>query len=135
MQRAFWTSLFYLVFGLAFGVFYREYTRLMDFNGDTTLSFTHSHILTLGFGVFLLVIVLDRFLGFTSRKYYTLFFWIYNVGLMITLLALISRGILDVHRVDFSFLPYIAGMGHIIISLGLAFFMKVTYDGLKSRSS
>lgn len=131
MKKAFGTSLFYLVFGLAFGVFYREYTKLMDFNGETALSFVHSHILTLGFALFVLIIILDKIFSFTSKKYYEGFFWLYNIGLMLTVLALIYRGILDVLGADLSFLPYIAGIGHMTIAVGFGFFMKVLIDSIR----
>jgi hypothetical protein len=131
MKKAFAASLSYLVFGLAFGVFYREYTRMMDFTSDTALSFTHSHILMLGFFLFLIIIILDKVFGITSRKYYNAFFWIYNAGLLITIFALIYRGILDVLSSDLSYLPYIAGMGHITISIGFGFFMKALVDSIR----
>jgi hypothetical protein len=131
MKKAFTASLFYLVLGLAFGVFYREYTRMMDFKSDTALSFTHSHILVLGFIFFLIIIILDKVFGITSKKYYNAFFWVYNAGLLLTLFALIYRGILDVLCLDLSYLPYIAGIGHITISIGFGFFMKTLIESIK----
>jgi len=131
MKKAFAASLFYLIFGLAFGVFYREFTRMMDYNGDTALSFTHSHMLGLGFAFFLIVVILEKVFDISSRKYYKTFFWTYNAGLLITLFALIYRGILDVLSSDLSFLPYIAGTGHIIITIGFGFFMKTMADAIR----
>jgi hypothetical protein len=133
MKKAFAASIFYLIFGLAFGVFYREFTRIMDFKGDTALSFTHSHILGLGFAFFLIVIILEKVFDLTSRKYYRAFFWTYNTGLLITLIALIYRGILDVLSSDLSFLSYIAGTGHIIITIGFGFFMKMMADAIGKK--
>jgi len=133
MKKAFGASLFYLIFGLAFGVFYREFTRSMDFKGDTALSLTHSHILGLGFGFFLIIILLDKVFDLESRKYYRNFFWIYNIGLIITLISLIYRGMLDVLTSDLSYLSYIAGTGHIIISIGFGFFMKTLSDAIRKK--
>jgi hypothetical protein len=133
MKKAFIASLLYLIFGLAFGVFYREFTRIMDFKEDTALSFTHSHILGLGFAFFLIVVILEKVFDLTSRKYYRTFFWTYNAGLLITLIALIYRGILDVLSSDLSFLSYIAGIGHIIITIGFGFFMKTLADAIREK--
>ena len=133
MKRIFYLSLFYLIFGLSFGVFYREYTRAMDFGGSTALSFVHPHILTLGFLFFILVLVLNKIFELTEFKYYRSFIVIYNIGLILSVLAMICRGILDIIKFDFNALSYIAGIGHIILAIGLGFFMANLYLSIKSK--
>jgi hypothetical protein len=133
MKRSFYLALFYLVFGLSFGVFYREFTRAMDFEGNTALSFVHPHILTLGFLFFILVLVLNKIFKLTEFKYYKSFIVIYNLGFILSVLAMICRGILDVMVVDFNALSYIAGMGHMILAVGLSFFMVNLYLSIKSK--
>ena len=49
MKRLFNLSFFYLILGLALGVFFREFTKLNDFSGATTLNVAHTHTLVLGF--------------------------------------------------------------------------------------
>ncbi len=78
MKKIFYLSLFYLVFGLSFGVFYREFTRAMAFEGSTALSFVHPHILTLGFLFFILILILDKIFELSNFKYYTTFLYIYK---------------------------------------------------------
>jgi len=134
MKRIFYLALFYLIFGLSFGVFYREFTRAIDFKGDTALSFVHPHILTLGFLFFILVLVLIRIFKLTDFKHYRSFVVIYNIGLILSILAMICRGILDVLIIEFSALSYIAGIGHIILTVGIAFFMVNLYFSIKSKN-
>jgi hypothetical protein len=133
MKRIFFLALFYLIFGLSFGVFYREFTRAMDFEGITALSSVHPHILTLGFLFFILVLVLNKIFKLTEFKYYKSFIAIYNIGLILSVLAMICRGILDIMVVDFNALSYIAGTGHIILAVGLSFFMVNLYLSIKSK--
>ena len=133
MKRIFYFALFYLIFGLSFGVFYREFTRAMDFEGITALSSVHSHVLTLGFLFFVLVLILNKIFGLIGFKYYKSFIVIYNIGLILSILAMIYRGIIDILEVDFNALSYIAGMGHMILAVGLAFFMVNLYLSIKSK--
>ena len=133
MKKAFWLSLFYLIFGLSFGVFYREFTKIMDFEGNTALSFVHPHILSLGFLFFIIIIVLDKIFDLSSQKYYKAFLVIYNIGLLLSILAMACRGILDVTGIDFNSLSYIAGLGHIITAVGLGFFMRSLLLSIRAK--
>jgi hypothetical protein len=124
-----------MVFGLVFGVFYREFTRAMDFEGSSALSFVHPHILSLGFLFFILVLVLDKIFELSKFKYHMIFMWIYNTGLILSILAMACRGTLDVMGLDFKSLSYIAGLGHIILAVGLGFFMKNLQLSLKAKKT
>ena len=66
MKRLFNLSFFYLILGLALGIFFREFTKLNDFTGITTLSATHTHALVLGFIFFLVIVILEKVEGSTS---------------------------------------------------------------------
>ena len=47
-------SFMYAIAALLSGVFYREFTKILDFTGNTTLAFTHLHLFVLGTIMFLL---------------------------------------------------------------------------------
>ena len=49
------TALVYAVAALASGVFYREFTKINDFNGITALGVTHVHLFALGTLLFLVL--------------------------------------------------------------------------------
>ena len=55
MKKALRCSLIYAIAGMAAGVFYREFTKIMGFTGDTVLSSVHPHLLVLGMVMFLIV--------------------------------------------------------------------------------
>lgn len=45
MNRYIKTSIYYAIFGLAAGVFYREFTKFNGLDGGTSLAFIHVHTL------------------------------------------------------------------------------------------
>ncbi|MFR9117452.1 MAG: DUF2871 family protein [Merdibacter sp.] len=48
MKKLMNLSLVYLIAALAFGVFYREFTKLNNFAGETMLRAVHTHLFMLG---------------------------------------------------------------------------------------
>lgn len=122
MKKLYATMNFYLVLGLVAGVFYREYTKIMNFTGETALASVHSHLLVLGFIFFLLLIVVDKVLGITHKKYFNAFYILYNIGIISFVGTMTYRGILDVNGYDFNGLSHMAGLTHVILALGILFF-------------
>ncbi|WP_348770150.1 DUF2871 family protein [Arthrobacter sp. E3] len=60
MKKLFYSAFAYMVIGVLSGFFYREFTKGKNFTGFTQLSVIHTHLLTLGFMVLLIVLVLER---------------------------------------------------------------------------
>ena len=60
-------SLTYGVIAMAFGVFYREFTKFSGFTGRTNLSFLHTHYFMLGMFFFLLLMLAEKALSRGSR--------------------------------------------------------------------
>jgi hypothetical protein len=123
MKKLFIASASYLLLGLASGVFFREFTKEHNFSdqSDTQLSVVHSHLLTLGFMFFLIVLILEKQFNLSSESSFNMFFWVYNVGLVVSTGMMIWRGILQVLGDPGSAaLSGIAGIGHMAMSLALA---------------
>jgi hypothetical protein len=135
MRKSFIASTVYLALGLIAGVFYREYTKAYNFpeGSPTQLSVLHTHLLTLGFLFFLIVLVLDKQFNLSEDSRFKTFFWSYNAGLVITIGIMTWHGILTVQGVtDISkAIPGIAGLGHVLLGLGLTFFMLTLGSKLK----
>lgn len=120
MKKIYVAALAYLIAGLAGGLFYREYTKAHDYTGDTQLAVVHTHLLALGMLLFLIVLALDATLGISGHRLFTLFFVFYNSGLVVTVAAMTVHGIRDVQGEDpLAAVSGIAGLGHILITLGL----------------
>ena len=121
MKKLYVASIVYLVLGLASGLFYREYTKSLDFTGSTQLAVTHTHVLTLGFMVMLIVLALDAVLKISGTRSFSWFFATYNAGLVVTVGVMVWHGMLQVQgQTDVSAaIPGIAGIGHILLTVGL----------------
>lgn len=82
----------YLALGLLAGLGYRELTKARDFPAGeyTQLGVANTHLLTLGFLVLLVVLLLEKVFELSrSHKLFTWFFCLYNAGVVITSGAMI----------------------------------------------
>ena len=96
MKKYFNLSTFYLVLGLAMGVFFREFTKINGFEGQTVLGVVHTHTLTLGFMFFILVLLLEKNFKLSETKGFKGWCILYNISLIYLLITLTARGILQV---------------------------------------
>lgn len=114
-----------MIIGVLAGLFYREFTKANDFpEGEfTQLAVVHTHLLTLGFIVMLLVLALDKLFGLSGSKLFSWFFWLYNVGIALTVGMMIWHGSLTVLGEESNaMIAGIAGLGHIALSVSLVLF-------------
>lgn len=108
MKRLMNASIVYEVLGLIGGVFYREFT---------TLSVVHTHYLMLGMVFFLLLIVVEKNFHFVDNKVlkYLLF---YHIGLNLTAVMLVIRGVVQVLSLDAS-IAVLIGIAHLILGISM----------------
>lgn len=127
MKKSINTAFIYSIIAMVFGVFYREFTKYLNFTGNTKLSVMHTHSFTLGMFMFLIVGLFIKNLNIDKTKEYKRFFKVYNLGLIITLATLFTRGMTEVLNKDISkavdaSISGIAGIGHLLLGLGIIFF-------------
>ena len=119
MKRLMNASIVYGVLDLIGDVFYRKSTKLNGFTDFTTLSVVHTHYLMLGMLFFLMLVLLENnfhFIGNKVRKY--LLF--YHIGLNLTAIMLVVRGIVQVLSLNVSgLISGIAGIGHLILGISM----------------
>jgi hypothetical protein len=123
MKKLFYAATVYLVLGLASGLFYREFTKANGYtaaDGFTQLSVVHTHLLTLGVIVLLIVLGLEKVFWLSRSPLFSWFFWLYNVGLIISSGTMVVNGMLRVRgETSSAALAGISGSGHIILTAGL----------------
>ena len=126
MKKLYYASFAYMVVGVLSGLFYREFTKAEDFPKDdfTQLSVTHTHLLTLGFIVLLIVLALEKVFTISrSKRLFGWFFWLYNAGVVLTTAMMIWHGSLTVlGKESTNMISGIAGLGHILITAGMIVF-------------
>jgi len=116
---------FYVVLGLAFGVFYQEYTKHLEFTDETVLSVLHVHTLVLGAIFFIILMLMENQLTLTAYKRFNAWLIIYNIGLLGVLTTLTIRGLLQVQDTDISGLNHIAGTFHFIFGVAWIWFLVI----------
>lgn len=123
MTKLFYSAFAYMIIGVFSGLFYREFTKGQNFpEGEfTQLGLVHTHLLTLGFMVLLIVLALEKvFTLSASGRLFNWFFWVYNVGVILTSAMLIWHGSLTVlGRESSPMIAGIAGLGHIFLTVGM----------------
>lgn len=123
MKRYMNSALLYAILAMVGGVFYREFTKFNGFAAKTTLSVVHTHYFLLGMVFFLLLLVLEKNLSFTGAKTGRVLA-VYHVGLNLTAVMLVVRGVTQVMEADLSrgadaAISGIAGIGHILLGVSL----------------
>lgn len=108
----------YAIIAMIFGVFYREYTKFSHFTGQTALAFLHTHYFLLGMFFFLVLMLSEKVFAFSDRNTGGLL-TVYQVGLNITGLGFLLRGLTQVWGTELSrgmdaSISGIAGIGHIL---------------------
>ncbi|WP_336992961.1 DUF2871 domain-containing protein [Leucobacter sp. VD1] len=139
MKKLLNAAFIYMLVGVASGLFYREFTKLNDFPEGkfTQLGLAHTHLLTLGFIVLLIVLVIEKvFVISRSPKLFAWFFWLYNAGVILTSAMLIWHGSLTVLGKESSaMIAGIAGLGHIFITAGMIVFFVALRRAVIGRGS
>lgn len=116
-------AILYAILAMVGGIFYREFTKYMGFTSYTTLSVLHTHYFILGMILFLILGILEKITAFSDTKIRKLIFT-YNVGLNLTVIMLLVRGICQVGQTPLSvasdsMISGLAGVGHLILGISL----------------
>ena len=82
------------------------------------------HLFVMGMIVFLIVALFSTHQELQKYKTFRTFMWIYNIGLPITAVMMVIRGIMQVLNISLSTaanaaISGIAGIGHILTSVGI----------------
>lgn len=116
-------ALVYAIIAMVCGVFYREFTKFYGYTDKTNLSTMHTHYFMLGMVFFILLLLLEKNFSFSSKKTDKAVL-AYNIGLNITSVAFLARGILQVLQTQLSSaldasISGIAGIGHTILGISM----------------
>lgn len=119
----------YTLIGLISGVFYREITKILDYTGPSNLSLIHGHYISLGLFVFLFLLILEKQFAFSKIKKTKEAILGYHIGLNITGLGFLMRGLTQVLEMDMTkglnaSISGISGMGHILLAISLLMILR-----------
>ena len=117
-------SLIYAILAMERGVFYREFTKFNEFTEATILGKVHTHFFLLGMVVFWITALFAAQKNLEEIKTFKVFMWIYNIGVPLTGVMMVVRGIPQVLILSLSdglsaAISGIAGIGHILTGIGI----------------
>lgn len=117
---AMWTAL-----GLAGGLYYRELTKHHGLGGTrelagTQLAVVHTHLLTLGTLVLLVLLALvGRFPALSDDRRFRWGVWSWQAGLGLSAVGMLVKGtmqVVDISGFDSPALAGISGLGHMVLT-------------------
>lgn len=131
-------ALAYAVAAMAGGVFYREFTKFNGFTGTTALGKVHAHLFLLGMLVFLVVALFASRRSLTKYKTFRVFLWVYNLGVPLTAVMLLVRGVTQVLALPLTAgasaaVSGIAGIGHILVGVWLILLLTALKQAAKDE--
>jgi hypothetical protein len=124
MKKQFNLAIVYAISAMVGGVFFREFTKWNGFDGVTALGKVHVHLFILGMLVFLITALFSQRYPLDKVKSFRIFMVLYNVGVPLTAIMLLVRGIFQVLGTTLTpgadaVISGIAGIGHILTGVGL----------------
>lgn len=111
----------YGMLALIGGVFYREFTKFYHFTGKTSLSVVHTHLLTLGVLLCLVLASMALRVDLFQNKQFRIFYKLYNLALPLMVAMLVVRGVTQVLQLQLSrgadmSISGLAGLSHILLA-------------------
>lgn len=130
MKKVLNIAFFYALLGLVSGVYYREFTKMQQFTGETQLSVVHTHSFALGMIIMLIVYLFCYTMKIHTVGSFNAFFYFYNIGVVATICLMLIRGTLQVLENNLpsgidSMISGLAGLGHIAVTIGIILFFLV----------
>ena len=95
-------AIFYAAAAMVFGVFYREFTKFNGFTGKNNLSVMHTHYFLLGMFFFLILMLLEKNFRFSGGEKIGIILTVYHIGLNVTALGFLFRGLTQVWGTELS---------------------------------
>lgn len=126
MKKMLNISFVYFWLAMAGGVFYREFTKLSEYSGQTMLGRVHTHLFALGVLLFLILALFCKDTSLSQNKSFKKFVVLYNIGLPFMVIMMLVRGIIQVQEVEVSsavngMISGFAGISHILVMVALIF--------------
>ena len=109
-----------MIIGLVSGFYYRELTKAHDFTGDTQLALVHTYV-NIRYVYVLILLPLEKVFKLSSYYLFNWFFIVYNIGVIITVGMMLTKGTYQVTGKSFSPEAFagFAGIGHTGMLAGL----------------
>lgn len=137
MKKMINTAFIYFIFSMLAGVFYREFTKFFAFFGKTSLASIHTHLMSMGVLLFLILALFCGQINLESDKSFKKFFMLYNIAFPIMIIIMLVRGVEQVLNTEFvraldASISGISGLSHIIIAVSFVYLFMALKQNAKN---
>lgn len=129
------TAAVFALLGMIVGIVYHGAMLSFGFKGGSAMAATHPMTFALGCGGFLLALIFEKFYTLSRSKLSRPAYFIYIVGVVLTVVMLIVRGYAQMSGAVLTdgqdaMISGIAGIGHTIVAAGMALFFIMLIKGV-----
>lgn len=123
-------SFIFTIVGILAGAFYREFTKFIGYSGPTSMSLVHTHLLSLGSIMFLVLgLSLEVYQIGPSKKLMNLFNG-YTISVIGNALIMFTRGLYQAMEWEITstingIFSGLSGISHIILTITLIWIMNI----------
>lgn len=116
--------------GILAGAFYREFTKFMNFEGVTSMSVVHTHLIATGALVSLIFCAILKAYDIKETKQLNTAWTLYFIGVVGNVVLMFTRGMFEVMSIDMSnainmSISGIAGIVHTLLTIGILWFLNI----------
>ncbi len=116
----------YILLALSSGVFYREFTKYVGYNGYTKLSLLHVHMMVLGTFLYFLLAAFALNTNLLNVKKFKIFRKLYIFALPFMMVVVFTQGVIQAMQVELSSgangaINGMSGLSHIVLSVAFVY--------------
>lgn len=136
-KRAYNTAFYFTIAGIFAGAFYREFTKFLGFVGPTSMSVMHTHLLTTGTFMFLLLGLSFKVFNISSSKKMNNLLTGYTISVIVNVLCMFTRGLYEVMGWEITnmvngMISGISGVSHILLTITLIWILNIVRKSVKT---
>lgn len=124
------TGFVFIILGIFAGAFYREFTKFLGFEGVTSMSVMHTHLLTTGAIMFIIFALCFRVFSVQPSKKLNILLPAYLISVVGNVGVMFARGLYqvmgwEITRTVNATLSGIAGIVHILLTITLIWIFNI----------
>lgn len=129
-KKSFNIGFVFLIVGIFAGAFYREFTKYIGYTGPTMMSIMHTHLLSIGTFMFMILGILFKIYNIDSNKKLNTLLNGYLISVIGTVSMMFTRGLYQVMEWEMSkainaSISGIAGISHILLTITLIWIFNI----------
>ncbi len=139
-KKAFNIGFVFLIVGIFAGAFYREFTKFLAYSGPTSMSIMHTHLLSLGTFMFMILGLLFKTYNIKDSKKLNLLLNGYLISVIVTVSTMFLRGLYQVMgweltKVVNASISGISGLAHILLTISIIWIFNIIRKSIAIKTN